>query len=437
MSCNPDASDFATNADIFWLLFGTILVFFMQAGFALLEAGCVRAKNTKNILVKNVMDACLGALIWYIIGYPLAYGTSAGGFIGSSWDVMGGCASYADWLFQWAFAAAAATIVSGAVAERCTLNAYFIYTCVITAFIYPVVIHWGWTSDGWLASNGFKDFAGSALVHMVGGSSALMGAIAMGPRHGRFTADGVVDLPGHSSVLAALGTLILWFGWYGFNGVSTLSFFAMGTAARVMMTTTLAASTGGAAVMLINVLHKNPPDIGPPLNGILAGLVSITAPCAVVEPYMAIVIAIIGACVYYYSSMLLKKLRIDDPLDAAPVHCFCGAWGAISVGLFATKDFVEEVYGPSNYGAFYGDNGTQLGWQLAGVCAILAWTCSLTGLVFFGMKFMGILRVPVEEEIQGLDTSHHGGAAYHHFPEGADVAYAGHGTSKNQVKPSP
>jgi len=417
----PDDDSFTQNANVFWLLFGTILVFFMQAGFALLEAGSVRAKNTKNILVKNVMDACLGAIVWYLIGYPLAYGTTAGGFIGTSWDVMGGCASYADWLFQWAFAAAAATIVSGAVAERCTFHGYVIYTVVITAIIYPPVIHWGWTSDGWLASNGFKDFAGSGLVHMVGGVCALVAAVAIGPRHGRFTADGVQDLPGHSSVLAALGTFILWFGWYGFNGVSTLSFFAMATAARVMMTTTLAAAAGGATVMLLHVVHGNPPDIGPPLNGILGGLVSITAPCAVVEPYIAIVIAMIGGAVYYYSSMLLKKLRIDDPLDASPVHGFCGAWGTIAVGLFATSYYVDEAYGDTCYGAFYG-SGCQIGIQLAGVAAIAAWTAALSGALFFGLKMAGILRVPVEEEIQGLDTSHHGGSAYHHY-DAADAEF--------------
>mmetsp|Transcript_28274 Transcript_28274/g.72706 ORF Transcript_28274/g.72706 Transcript_28274/m.72706 type:complete len:447 (+) Transcript_28274:359-1699(+) len=413
-----DMEKMAANNTIFWLLFGAFLVFFMQCGFALLEAGSVRAKNTKNILLKNVLDACVGAILWYLVGYPLAYGKDSGKFIGTTWDIISGCGDYSAWMFQWAFAATAATIVSGAVAERCKFLGYLIYSTILTAFIYPVVAHWGWSGAGWLAAkpagalpgNGFHDFAGSGIVHMCGGGASLMAAIAIGPRHGRFTPDGVADMPGHSTVLAALGTFILWFGWYGFNPVSTLSYEGMYLASRVAVTTTLSAASGGVGTSIIHVLHKNQPDVGPALNGILAGLVSITAGCAVVEPYAAIIIGFIGAPVYYYASMLLKKLRIDDPLDASPVHFFSGMWGVFAVGLFATEDYL----GGESWGAFYGGGGGQLGNQVAGLIGIAAWSCGTSGILFFAMKYAGVLRVPIEDEVMGLDESHHGGPAYYH-----------------------
>jgi len=274
-----------------------------------------------------------------------------------------------------------------------------------------------WTGDDkpFLKANGLIDFAGSGVVHMTGGGAALMGAIFLGPRSGRFSPDGrVIDMPGHSTVLAALGTFILWFGWYGFNPVSTLAFVYMQDAARVAVTTTLAACAGGITTLCLHVMMKNPPDVGPALNGILAGLVSITAPCPVVEPYMAFFIGIIGGLVYYGSSSMLKKLKIDDPLDASPVHFFCGAWGVLSCGLFATKDFTASVYAQSekDYGAFYGGGGKQLGNQVVGVLAIAAWTCTFSGITFAGLKAVNILRVSAADEMEGLDSSHHGGAAY-------------------------
>mmetsp|Transcript_17800 Transcript_17800/g.60733 ORF Transcript_17800/g.60733 Transcript_17800/m.60733 type:complete len:444 (-) Transcript_17800:126-1457(-) len=425
-----------------WLLLGAYLVFFMQAGFALLEAGSVRAKNTKNILLKNTLDACLGALIWWAFGYSFAYGPdgeSPNAFIGGTDFFMYDSGpshsgpAFAGWMFQWAFAAAAATIVSGAVAERCNFIAYLVYTSVITGFIYPVVVHWGWSSEGWLSAfhsdtdgdgsydpemgaNGFIDFAGSGIVHMCGGGAALMGAIALGPRKGRFTTDGqVVDMPGHSTVLATLGTFILWFGWYGFNPVSTLCLVGcMGLAAKVAVTTTLSAAAGGVTTLCLHVFETKTPDVAPALNGILGGLVSITAPCSVVEPFIAVFIGIIGGIVYFYSSKMLKKLKIDDPLDASPVHFFCGMWGVISCGLLASKGNVEAAYGtsPDDYGAFYGGGGKQLGIQIAGTIAIAAWTCGMSAIMFFALKAMGVLRVSEEDELMGLDESHHGGAAY-------------------------
>ena len=419
-----------------------------QAGFALLEAGSVRAKNTKNILIKNLMDGCLGALVWYFIGYHLAYGTKdsctggddCNGFVGNGADVfmnkaaelapLGNAGSghyYAGWMFQWAFAAAASTIVSGAVAERCKFGAYLAYTAALTGVIYPVVVNWGWSAHGWLSpwtgtepylgANGMIDFAGSGIVHMTGGVAALVGAIFLGPRTGRFSPSGeCIDMPGHSSVLVALGTFILWFGWYGFNPVSTLAFEYMETAARVAVTTTLGAAAGGVTALSIHYGFTKSLDVGPMCNGILAGLVSITGNCVVIEPWAAALIGAIGAAIYYGFSALLRKLKIDDPLDASSVHGACGAWGVIAAGLFAKQKYVLNDYGAEggadDYGALYGGGGKQLGNQIAGVLAIIAWVGFTSSVLFGVLKYAGMLRVPVEEEEVGLDTSHHGGNAY-------------------------
>jgi Amt family ammonium transporter len=428
------------DGNALWLLLGAYLVFFMQSGFALLEAGCVRAKNTKNILLKNVLDACMGALIWWGFGWPLAYGSDQNEFIGGA-DYYGGffmsdqeqadAGMYALWLFQWAFAATAATIVSGAVAERCSIPAYATYTVFLTGFVYPVAAHWGWSTGGWLSAfylgddgeydpqtggNGLIDFAGSGIVHMTGGGAALMGAIFLGPRTGRFAEDGTVNpMPGHSSVLAALGTMILWFGWYGFNPVSTLCLFGcMSIAMRVAVMTTLAAAAGGCTGLAMDVMMGNPPDIGPCLNGILGGLVAITAPCAVCDGYAAVFIGIIGAMIEYGSEKMLLKLKIDDVLSASPVHFFAGAWGVIASGLFATQANTSQAYGSSvdDYGAFYGGGGKQLGIQISGVLAFAAWTCGMSAIMFFALKAANVLRVSVADEATGLDESHHGGSAY-------------------------
>jgi Amt family ammonium transporter len=443
-----DADTNLSNLTTLWLLLGAYMVFLMQAGFALLEAGSVRAKNTKNILIKNLMDGCLGALVWYFIGYHLAYGTKdsckggsdCNGFVGNGADVfmnkaaelapLGNAGSghyYAGWMFQWAFAAAASTIVSGAVAERCKFGAYLAYTAALTGVIYPVVVNWGWSAHGWLSpwtgtepylgANGMIDFAGSGIVHMTGGVAALVGAIFLGPRTGRFSPSGeCIDMPGHSSVLVALGTFILWFGWYGFNPVSTLAFEYMETAARVAVTTTLGAAAGGVTALSIHYGFTKSLDVGPMCNGILAGLVSITGNCVVIEPWAAALIGAIGAAIYYGFSALLRKLKIDDPLDASSVHGACGAWGVIAAGLFAKQKYVLNDYGAEggadDYGALYGGGGKQLGNQIAGVVAIIAWVGFTSSVLFGVLKYAGMLRVPVEEEEVGLDTSHHGGNAY-------------------------
>ena len=394
------------------------------------------------------MDGCLGALVWYFIGYHLAYGTKdsctggsdCNGFVGNGADVfmnkaaelapLGNAGSghyYAGWMFQWAFAAAASTIVSGAVAERCKFGAYLAYTAALTGVIYPVVVNWGWSAHGWLSpwtgtepylgANGMIDFAGSGIVHMTGGVAALVGAIFLGPRTGRFSPSGEsIDMPGHSSVLVALGTFILWFGWYGFNPVSTLAFEYMETAARVAVTTTLGAAAGGVTALSIHYGFTKSLDVGPMCNGILAGLVSITGNCVVIEPWASALIGAIGAAIYYGFSALLRKLKIDDPLDASSVHGACGAWGVIAAGLFAKQKYVLNDYGAEggadDYGALYGGGGKQLGNQIAGVLAIIAWVGFTSSVLFGVLKYAGMLRVPVEEEEVGLDTSHHGGNAY-------------------------
>jgi Amt family ammonium transporter len=298
----------------------------------------------------------------------------------------------------------------------------------LTGFIYPTVVYWGWGNFGFLSAytaekpylggNGLIDFAGSGIVHMTGGGAALMGAIFLGPRTGRFAprTGEVQDMPGHSTVLAALGTFILWFGWYGFNPVSTLAFSHMQHAARAAVATTLSACSAGVTTLAIHVLGKNTPDVSPALNGILAGLVSIAGPCAVVDAWASVIIGFVSAFVYFASSRLLLRLKIDDPLDASPVHLFCGIWGVIAAGLFANKEFTNSVYGTdygeNDYGFLMGANSTQLGVQVVGVLVIGSWTFVSAGLVFFTLKATKLLRVSAEDEDAGLDSSHHGGDAY-------------------------
>eukprot|EP00899_Mesostigma_viride_P014747 jgi/Mesvir1/23273/Mv20979-RA.1 len=449
----------------FWALFGASYVFFMQTGFAMLEAGCVRAKNTKNILIKNVLDACMAAISWWFVGWAFAYGTDGrhpNAFIGGTdffsankgWGDKGTAPTdsnagnyWGNWLFQWAFSATASTIVSGAVAERCQFRAYLVYTTFMCGFVYPVVAHWGWSSEGFLSSekpdptlgaNGMIDFAGSAVVHLTGGTAALMGALFLGPRIGKFDREGnPLELPGHSSVLAALGTLILWFGWYGFNSVSTLQFVgSMGVAQKVSVTTTLSAAFGGLTCLVIHtsLLHK-PMDVGPILNGILAGLVAVTAGCSVIEPWAAAIIGTIGASLYYGASWLLQhKLRIDDPVDAAPVHLVNGTWGTLAAGLFATKYNTVTVYGtsPRDYGLLLGGGGRQFGVQVAGVAIIAAWSLTTMSACFMLLKRFDWLRVSAEVEISGMDKSKHGGDAYPDFSFIAGSSKGGSGNLSRQ-----
>jgi Amt family ammonium transporter len=422
----------ATHADMdtMWVMIAGILVFFMQAGFSMLEAGCVSSKNVQNILYKNLMDACIGALVFWLFGYAFAYGNSDdGSFIGTANFALseetneGG--TYHSWFFQWAFAATAATIVSGAVAERTKLTAYFFYSIFLTMFVYPVVVHWVWDSEGWLCAwnpdtalgnNGMIDFAGSGVVHMVGGFSGLMGAIAVGPRMGRFEPGGDEKYKPHNVLIAALGVAILWFGWYGFNAGSTLIIAggASAVASKVAVTTTLAAAGAATTCTIFSRIVLGHFDLMLSLNGVLAGLVSITAPCPVVNPLAAIAIGAIGAFVYMGSSKLLKVLKIDDPLDAFPIHGVCGFWGVLSVGLFATDTNVLWSYGNDNSDVA---DFTQLTTQLVGGLCIAGWTIVTSGSLFFALKFLGQIRVSAEEEEAGLDSSEHNGSAFNKSTE--------------------
>ncbi|KAK9803386.1 hypothetical protein WJX72_003452 [[Myrmecia] bisecta] len=421
------------DLDVVWLLLGTFLIFFMQCGFAMLEAGMIRAKNTKNILLKNCMDTCMGGLLWYLCGYSFAFGSSdtVGLLIGAQGFFQYNQAAnhgkhWGSFMFQFAFAITTVAIVSGAVAERCQFRAYIIYTAALSGFIYPVGAHWVWSSQGWLSAyrtggsllgaNGLIDFAGSGVVHTVGGCCALMAAWQLGPRIGRFNENGTVNnMPGHSIIMATLGTFILWFGWYGFNPMSTQHILGqMETAAKVATNTTLSAASGGLFSMAINsVWYGRQPDVAPMLNGILTGLASVTGPCAVVEPYAAIIIGSVGACVYYMFVALLQRLRIDDPIDASCVHMAGGVWGLLASGLFATQDNLQRAYGTSyGWGVLYGGGGRQLAMQIMGIVALCAWALGCSGLMFWLLRKYGMLRVSKTDELQGLDAALHGGYAY-------------------------
>lgn len=417
MECVSTVTTYITEGDAapLWMILCGAQVFFMQLGFANLEAGSVSRRNVQNIIFKNIMDACLGSIIWFCFGYAVAWGK--GSVLGGSsfFDVHYGNST--EWFFQWAFCVTASTIVSGAVAERMKLEAYFMYTIIITAFIYPSVVHWVWSGEGWAsafnpdADTPIIDFAGSGVVHMVGGWSGLMGAYFIGPRTGRFEKnEEAQEFTTHSIPLQAFGTLVLWFGWYGFNCGSTVAVAgAMSTAALVAVTTTLSAAAGGLTTSVLAKVVSGKWSIGLTCNGVLAGLVSITAPCAVVSPGFAIIIGFIGGLLYYGFSRLMVYLKIDDPLDAAAVHGCCGFWGVISVAIFTTKDYmVKAAYDTIAEQSL----GTRLGNQLAVAVAVSVWTISLSGLMFFlADKIFGI-RTEEGSMQGGLDEKDFNTPAY-------------------------
>ncbi|MBT7098227.1 ammonium transporter, partial [Candidatus Poribacteria bacterium] len=359
-----------------------------------------------------------GSLLFWAVGFGLMYGTSKGGWIGTSNfflsdAVAGGTInnwSYAEWFFQAVFAATAATIVSGAMAERTNFRAYLIYSVFITAFIYPIQGHWTWQGDGFLTQLGFHDFAGSTVVHSVGGWAALVGAIILGPRIGKFGSDGRARvIPGHNIVLAALGVFILWLGWFGFNPGSTLG--ADVSFARIAVTTNLAAAAGGVGAMFFAWMKVKKPDIGLTLNGVLSGLVAITAGCAVVSPGSAVIIGLVaGVLCVLFVEWVEKVFRVDDPVGAFTVHGVNGVWGTLAVGLFAQNPYAA---GSTSEGLFFGGGLSQLMPQVYGVLVVAAWTIITSGLVFGGLRLAGILRVTAEEEREGLDMGEHGSSAYH------------------------
>ncbi len=428
-------ADLTAAIDTGWLLVTATLVIFMQAGFAMVEAGFVRTKNVTNILMKNVLDASMGAMLYWAVGWGLAYGVDsageAGGFFGMGNFFLSDFDDYASWFFQFAFAATAATIVSGAMAERTKFAGYLVYSAAITAFVYPIVTHWIWDGNGWLTAFsddplngvGMIDFAGSTVVHSVGGWAALCGAIIVGARKGRFTGDKVSAFPGHSLPLGVLGVFILWVGWYGFNAGSTLGltggFYI--DAARVATTTTLAAGAGGFTAMLVSWLQHGKSDLSLTLNGILGGLVGITAGTATIEPFWAIVTGAVAGVIIVYGVMLLDTLKIDDPVGAVPVHLMNGIWGTLAVGLFSSEALVGSVYGvDSTWGILFGGGADLLLTQLTGIVSVAAWTILASSLVFLGIKYTIGLRVSEAEEDAGLDVYEHGMEAYPEFTGGRD-----------------
>lgn len=413
----------ATAIDTMWTLIAALLVFFMQAGFAMVESGFTRAKNACNILMKNLMDFSIGSIFYWLIGFGIMFGTSAGGWFGTdgfllstgSPDSGDGLWQYTFWLFQAMFAATAATIVSGAVAERTKFAGYLFYTVFIIAFIYPVVGHWTW-GGGWLSGLGFVDFAGSTVVHSVGAWAALVGAKIIGPRLGKYNADGSSNvIAGHSITLAALGVFILWFGWFGFNAGSTTAGTNL-SIATIAVTTNLAAAGGAIAAMFTTWIKFGKPDTSMALNGALAGLVGITAPCANVSPGSAIIIGLIaGVLVVLAVNFIDTVLKIDDPVGAISVHGVCGAWGTLAAGLFAEAKFGEASGAGAVDGLFFGGGFGLVGTQLIGIFAVFLWTVVTSWIVFSVANAIFGLRVSDEEQLKGLDIGEHGMEAYSGF----------------------
>ncbi|KAG2428008.1 hypothetical protein HXX76_011994 [Chlamydomonas incerta] len=461
------------SLDVAFLLFSAYLVFGpMQLGFALLCAGAIRSKNSMNVLMKNILDACTGAIGFYLFGYAFAFGHQANktsnafigdynfalsyttqvsnvnntisydGFATQGWHVF---------FFQWSFCAAATTIVSGAVAERCTFQAYLAYAFFISSFVYPVIVHWVWSASGWLSAfntsnNGYAlilqtgaiDFAGGGVVHLTGGMAALMGAWIIGPRIGRFDASGKVnEMKGHSATLVVMGTFLLWFGFYGFNPGSNLTISTKASAivvSRVAVTTTLSAGAAGLTGLFWRYMRTSTWDTVLVCNCCLAGLVGITCSCSVVEPWAALICGFVAAFVFIgFEYVVLYKMKIDDPVSAVALHLFCGVWALLFPGLLAQPSYVEDVYGAygfgkdvqgsKKFGILYGGHGQVLLCQVIEALSICTWVGIMMGAFFAILKLAKRLRVPVDQELAGLDVSKHTNEAYN----GAIMPAAGGG----------
>ncbi|XP_024367994.1 ammonium transporter 1 member 2 [Physcomitrium patens] len=416
----------------------------MQLGFAMLCAGSVRAKNTMNIMLTNVLDAACGGISYYVFGFAFAFGQGGkpNGFIGhANWglqNVPNASFDYSFFLFQWAFAIAAAGITSGSIAERTQFVAYLVYSSVLTGFVYPIVSHWLWSTDGWLSAtksvgpggllfgSGAIDFAGSGVVHMVGGLAGFWGAFIEGPRIGRFDKSGnSMNFRGHSATLVVLGTFLLWFGWYGFNPGSFLKILVpyegvkgnWSGVGRTAVTTTLAGSTAGVTTLFGKRLldgHWNVLDV---CNGVLGGFAAITASCAVVSPWASIICGFGAAWVLIGFNRLAARFHYDDPLEAAQLHAGCGAWGLLFVGLFAEKNYVQQIYGGNAdrpFGLFMGGGGRLLAAQIVQILAITGWVTVTMGPLFLALHRFRLLRISSEDEIAGMDLTRHGGTAYIH-----------------------
>ncbi len=409
--------------DTVWILVAAFLVFFMQAGFAMVEAGFTRAKNASNIMMKNIMDFSVGSIGYWAIGFGLMFGADKLGLFGSDGFFLSaadpssgdGLWQFAFWMFQAVFAATAATIVSGAMAERTKFSGYLLYSVVISALIYPIAGHWIW-GGGWLSEMGMIDFAGSTVVHSVGGWAALAGAIILGPRLGKYGPNGTVKaIPGHNIPLAALGVFILWFGWFGFNPGSTTAGTNL-SIATIAVTTNLSAAAGAITAMITVWFKHGKPDTSMTLNGALAGLVAITAPCASVSPTSAVIIgALAGVLVVLSVEFIDGKLKVDDPVGAISVHGVCGTFGTLAVGLFAQAKYGEASGAGGVNGLFFGGGFSQLWTQLIGVVSVFVWVFLGAMALFLIIKHTIGLRVSREEELRGLDIEEHGMESYSGF----------------------
>ena len=410
----------AVSGEVFgvWFLIGAALVFWMQAGFAMVEAGFTRAKNTGNIIMKNLMDFCIGTVVFILIGFGLLMGEDLFGFIGKpGFDLFTAYAEFdfSSFVFNLVFCATTATIVSGAMAERTKFLSYCIYSGVISALVYPIEAHWIW-GGGWLLQIGFHDFAGSCAIHMVGGISALIGAKILGPRIGKFTRDTsgkvlkVNAFPGHSIALGSLGVFILWLGWYGFNGAAATSIAQLGS---IFLTTTVAPAVATVVCMIFTWIKYGKPDVSMCLNASLAGLVAITAPCDVTDAFGAVVIGVVAGFLVVFGVWLLDHvLRIDDPVGAVAVHCMNGIWGTLAVGLFATDTApgysIANASGETLTGLFYGGGFELLKLQFIGFASVAAWTAVTITITFLVIRAIAGLRADREEEMAGLDAAEHG-----------------------------
>ena len=403
-----DIADLTGATNMVWLVTASALVFLMQAGFALLESGMSRSKNSLNVVMKNYMDVCIGTLIFWALGYGLMFGNNPSGFMGTDLFLINDSdpTSYGVLLFQTMFAATAVTIASGAMAERTRFDAYLVGAVVITAIIYPIFGSWVWNADGWLAEMGFIDFAGSTVVHSVGAWCALAGVIILGPRLGRFDKSGKPrELRGHNLTLVALGGFILWFGWFGFNGGSTLS--ASADIGLINLNTQLAAAAGASASMLLAVALRKPILLTDTVNGSLAGLVAITAGCASMLPAYAVLTGAIGGVVCVLGGQLMLKMHLDDVVGAVSVHGFAGAWGTLAAGIFYADSMFDAKI---------------ITVQLIGIAACFVWTFCCAIIMYFAIDILMGLRAPAQHEQRGLDLSEHAEIGYPEFNTGS-IAY--------------
>ncbi len=420
---DPTLPEVVSAFNTLWVIVTAFLVFVMQLGFGMLEAGLIRVKNITNILIKNILDFCIASIVYWAFGYGLMFG--AGNlFIGAGfWFLSGipattyGVPTLAYWFFQLCFAGAAATIVAGGVAERTKFVAYLIYSVVISSFIYPVVGHWIW-GGGFLQSLGMLDFSGSAVVHSVGGWAALIGTVMLGPRIGKFNKDGSANpIVGHSLALANIGLWVLWIGWFGFNPGSTLSGMQSNLIATIAVNTNAAAATGAIVMVILSKALTGKYDLGMVTNGVLAGLVAITAPCAYVSVVSSIAIGAIGATIAYFAVGFFDRIHVDDPVGALPVHLCNGVWGTIATGLFHETQ-----------GLLFGGGLSLISVQLLGVICVAAWVVTTATALFWAIKHTVGLRVSAKEEIEGLDISEHGALSYPEFQTvNPTLALDGHG----------